>query len=60
MRDALDAWHMGRVIQAYRCHPWHGRPLSQGVVAGWCGLTQTQLSRMENGAPPQDLAKLIQ
>ncbi|MFD2420034.1 transcriptional regulator [Amycolatopsis pigmentata] len=60
MRDALDAWHMGRVVQAYRYHPWHGRPLPQGVVAGWCGLTQTQLSRMENGAPPQDLTKLIQ
>lgn len=60
LRDALGAWHMGRVIQAYRYHPWHGRPLSQGVVAGWCGLTQTQLSRVENGPAVQDLTKLIQ
>jgi transcriptional regulator with XRE-family HTH domain len=60
MRDALAAWHMGQVIQAYRTHPWHGRPLPQGTVAAWVGLTQTQLSRIENGQPPQDLAKLIQ
>jgi transcriptional regulator with XRE-family HTH domain len=60
LRDALDAWHMGRVIQAYRLHPWHGRPLSQEVVAAWVGLTQTQLSRLENGPPLHDLSKLIQ
>ncbi|WP_245617404.1 hypothetical protein [Amycolatopsis taiwanensis] len=60
MRDALNAWHMGLVIQAYRYHPWHGRPLPQGVVAGWCGLTQTQLSRLENGSAPHDLTKLMQ
>lgn len=60
MREAVDAWHMGRVIRAYRYHPWHGRPLSQSVVAGWFGLTQPQLSRIENGPAPQDLATLIQ
>lgn len=60
MQDALAAWHMGRVIQAYRLHPWHGQPIPQGVVASWVGLTQTQLSRIENGPAPQDLAKLIQ
>lgn len=60
MQDALDGWHIGRVIQAYRTHPWHGRPLSQGTVAAWVGLNQTQLSRIENGPPTQDLAKLIQ
>lgn len=60
LRDALEAWHMGRVIQAYRVHSWHGRPLPQEVVGGWVGLTQTQLSRLENGPPLQDLSKLIQ
>lgn len=59
IQDAFKAWHMGRVIQAYRLHPWHGQPIPQGVVAGWFGLAQTQLSRIENGPPPQDLAKLI-
>jgi transcriptional regulator with XRE-family HTH domain len=59
VRDALDAWHMGRVIAAFRSHPHHGAPLSQETVAGWMGLTQTQLSRIESGEPITDLTKLI-
>src|SRR5947209_19017895 len=50
MRQALAARHMGRVIQAYRRHPFHGRhPLAQDVVGAWIGVTQGQLSRIENG-----------
>jgi hypothetical protein len=60
LRDALATRHMGRVIFAYRRNPWHGRPLPQGIVAGWVGLNQTQLSRIETGPPPQDLTKLLQ
>ncbi|WP_225320491.1 helix-turn-helix domain-containing protein [Streptomyces luteolifulvus] len=60
MREALDTWHMGKVLYAYRTHPHHGRVLSQEVVADWLGLTQAQLSRIENGAAPQDLGKLMQ
>lgn len=59
LRDALAAWHMGRVIAAYRTHPFHNPPLSQDVVAGWMDLTQAQLSRIESGEPITDLAKLI-
>lgn len=59
MRDALATWHMGRVIYAYRSHPWHGLPLKQSVVGSWFGLTQTQLSRIENGRAPEELSKLI-
>jgi hypothetical protein len=59
MRDALATWHMGRVILAYRTHPHHGRVLSQGLVGNWLGLTQAQLSRMENGRPPEELSKLV-
>ncbi len=59
LRDALDAWHMGRVIAAYRTHPHHNPPLTQAVVAGWMDITQTQLSRIESGEPLTDLAKLI-
>ena len=59
MRDALAAWHMGQVIRAYRNHPYHGRPLPQELVANWFGLTQTQLSRIESGKPPEELSKLI-
>jgi transcriptional regulator with XRE-family HTH domain len=50
MRMAFASRHMGRVIRAYRCHPFHGRrPLPQDVVASWMGVTQGQLSRIENG-----------
>jgi hypothetical protein len=30
---------MGSVIGAFRCHPWHSRPVSQEVAARWilCG-----------------------
>jgi hypothetical protein len=59
MRDALTTWHMGRVIFAYRTHPHHGRVLSQGLVGNWLELTQAQLSRIENGRPPEELSKLV-
>ncbi|KPM50378.1 XRE family transcriptional regulator [Frankia sp. R43] len=59
MRDALASWHMGRVIYAYRSHPYHGQTLSQELVSGWLGLTQPQLSRLENGRAPEELSKLI-
>lgn len=60
MRSALATRHMGKVVRAYRHHPDHGRPLSQEVVAGWMYLTQSQLSRVENGPPMRDLDRLIQ
>ncbi|MGH8931009.1 MAG: hypothetical protein ACRDZO_10400 [Egibacteraceae bacterium] len=50
---------MGRVIAAYRTHPFHGQPLRQEVVGGWVLMTQPQLSRLENGPPIKDLDKLI-
>ncbi|MGH8902778.1 MAG: helix-turn-helix domain-containing protein [Egibacteraceae bacterium] len=60
MQEALASWHMGRICIAYRHHPFHGpRPLSQDRVAGWLGLTQAQLSRIENGSSIRDLDKLI-
>jgi transcriptional regulator with XRE-family HTH domain len=59
MRDALATWHMGRVIYAYRTHPGHPRPLSQETVGNWLGLTQAQLSRIENGRAPEELTKLV-
>src|SRR5205823_5591000 len=57
---ALDEWHIGRVIRAYRCHDFHGpKPLSQDVVAGWLNLTQTQISRIESGPAVTDLQRLV-
>ncbi|MGH8903005.1 MAG: hypothetical protein ACRDYA_15370 [Egibacteraceae bacterium] len=57
MRDALAGRHMGRAVCAYRHHPFHGTPLSQGLVAGWLGIGQAQLSRTEHGPPITDLDK---
>lgn len=59
MRDALATWHMGRVIYAYRNHPHHRQTLSQELVGTWLGMTQAQLSRIENGRAPEELSKLI-
>jgi transcriptional regulator with XRE-family HTH domain len=60
MRGALDSWHMGRVVLAYRTHPWHGREVSQEVMGGWLGgLTQPQVSKLENGAAVEDLRRLV-
>ena len=50
----------GRVVAAYRNHPFHGRPLPQETVAGWVGITQAQLSRIESGPPIKDLERLIE
>jgi len=60
MREAFASRHMGKVIRAYRCHPFHGRrPLPQDVVAGWVGVTQGQLSRVENGPTIVHLDRLM-
>ncbi|WP_245717414.1 XRE family transcriptional regulator [Nocardia jejuensis] len=59
IRDALATWHMGRVIFAYRTHPFHARPLAQETIATWLSLTQAQLSRIEKGPAPEQLSKLI-
>src|SRR5439155_9634849 len=60
MRDALASWHMGRVIAAYRMNPQHARAIPQEIVGGWVGITQAQLSRIENGPPIKDLDRLTQ
>jgi hypothetical protein len=52
IRDALAQRHMGLVIRAFRNHPGHGRRgITQQTAAGWAGITQAQLSRIESGAP---------
>ncbi|MFI0406010.1 XRE family transcriptional regulator [Actinomadura sp. 3N508] len=50
---------MGKVIKAFRTHPYHGKPIPQAIAAGWLFLTQSQLSRIEGGPPVQDLDKCI-
>jgi hypothetical protein len=61
LREAFASWHIGSVIRAYRHHPFHGpHPLSQELVGGWAGITQVQLSRIENGPSIRNLDKLIE
>lgn len=63
LRDAFATQHIGRVSRAYRKHPHHmtvyGRDgIPQAVVGDWLGLTQAQISRIENGAPVRHLDSL--
>jgi transcriptional regulator with XRE-family HTH domain len=62
LRDALiRERHIGHAVQSYRKHPFHGRrPISQETAARWLSVSQTQLSRIENGRPLYDLDRLIQ
>ncbi|MGM1063109.1 helix-turn-helix domain-containing protein [Saccharothrix sp. Mg75] len=58
LRTALATRDIGAVIRAYRRHPHHGRPFRQEAVAAWIGVSSTRLSRIENGEPVNNLAKL--
>lgn len=62
-QDALAAQHMGHLARAYRRHPHHvaryGKDgISQERLGGWLGLTQAQVSRIENGPPIRNLDTL--
>lgn len=60
LRTALRERHIGRVIRAYRTHPFHGRhALPQELVATWLATTQSQLSRLEHGPRVERLDQLI-
>src|ERR1017187_10024837 len=60
LRDALlRERHIGHAVRSYRKHPFHGqRPISQEIAARWLSVSQTQLSRIENGHPIYDLGRL--
>lgn len=63
LRDALAAQHSGRVTRAYRRHSEfaarYGRNgVSQELLGTWLGLTQAQVSRIENGPPVRNLDTL--
>lgn len=62
LRDALiRERHIGHAVRSYRKHPFHGqRQISQETAARWLSVSQTQLSRIENGRPLYDLDRLIQ
>jgi len=49
MAAALESGDLGRVVRAYRFHPFHGQPLPQCIMAGWLHVSQATLSRIEHG-----------
>ncbi|HET9256791.1 MAG TPA: helix-turn-helix transcriptional regulator, partial [Pseudonocardiaceae bacterium] len=57
LRAASRERHYGRLLRAYRV--LQDPPLQQAQLAGWLGITQSQLSRIERAITPvHDLAKL--
>jgi transcriptional regulator with XRE-family HTH domain len=59
LRAAARERHFGRLLRAYRLG--QTPPVQQTQLAGWLGITQSQLSRIERAiAPTQDLNKLDQ
>lgn len=61
-RAAFESQHIGRVCKAYRHHPRHlklfGKALNQEHLGSWLGLTQAQVSKLENGKSEQNLETL--
>lgn len=50
MAAALASGDLGRMLRAYRSHPFHGhRPLPQTIIAGWLHVSQMTVSRIEQG-----------
>ncbi|WP_418155428.1 hypothetical protein [Actinoalloteichus caeruleus] len=54
---AFESQHIGRVFKVYRNHPHHirvfGKALNQELLGRWLGLTQAQISKIENGRRPE-------
>ncbi|HEX5407928.1 MAG TPA: helix-turn-helix transcriptional regulator [Pseudonocardiaceae bacterium] len=59
---AFESHHIGKVFKAYRNHPRHlklfGKGLNQDHLGRWLGLNQSQVSRIENGPPEQNITIL--
>jgi hypothetical protein len=49
LTDALASGDVGRIIRAYRCHPFHGQRLPQALVGGWLHMSQPAVCRLETG-----------
>lgn len=61
-RAAFESQHIGKVLKAYRNHPRQlqlfGKALNQELLGRWLGLTQAQVSKLENGKPEHNLETL--
>jgi tetratricopeptide (TPR) repeat protein len=60
---AFESQHIGKVFKVFRNHPHflrlYGKALNQEVLGRWLGLTQAQVSKLENGRPERNLDNLI-
>ncbi|MGH3869993.1 MAG: helix-turn-helix transcriptional regulator [Pseudonocardiaceae bacterium] len=61
-RAAFESQHIGKILKVYRNHSRHfqlfGKTLNQELLGRWLGLTQAQVSKLENGKPEQNLETL--
>ncbi len=61
-RVAFESQHIGKILKAYRNHPRHlrlfGKALNQELLGRWLGLTQAQISKLENGKSEQNIETL--
>jgi DNA-binding XRE family transcriptional regulator len=61
-RSAFNSEQIGKIFKAYRNHPRYlqlfGKALNQELLGRWLGLTQAQVSKLENGRPEQNLETL--
>ena len=59
---AFESQLIGRVFKAYRNHPRYvrllGKALNQEILGRWLGLTQAQVSKLENGKAEYNLETL--
>ncbi|WP_211770084.1 XRE family transcriptional regulator [Kutzneria sp. CA-103260] len=62
-RAAFESQHIGKVFRAYRNHPRYlqlfGKAMNQDVLGRWLGLTQAQISKMENAKHPEQNLDLL-
>lgn len=57
LQEASNTRQFGRLLRAYR--EAHATEVTQAQLAGWLGMTQAQISRLERGiSPANDLVKL--
>ncbi|MFI6030720.1 helix-turn-helix domain-containing protein [Amycolatopsis magusensis] len=49
---AVREQRFGKLIHAYRVHPWHARRITQATMARWLRVSQSRLSRLEIGRGP--------
>lgn len=57
LRAAFRSQHIGKVFKAYRHHPRYlqlfSKALNQELLGRWLGLTQAQVSKIENASKPE-------